>query len=143
MEVLRFGCSDLFTPRDTQNMRAVNYWALALGSAFVAATFLVSRKVVAPPIGWALPAATAICGIGMLRAYVVFLREADELLRKIQIEGLAVGFGVGAVFMLVYRICERLGAPKLDSSDPLLVMLTAWTIGQWIGIRRYAGGERS
>ncbi len=143
MEALRFGCSDLFTPRDGRNVRIVNAWALALGIAFVAGTILVSQKLVPPPIGWALPAATAICGIGMLRAYVVFLREADELLRKIQIEGLALGFGVGAVFMLVYRLCERLGAPKLDSSDPLIVLVTAWTIGQWIGIRRYAGGERS
>lgn len=143
MEALRFGCSDLFTPRDSRNVRIVNAWALAMATSFVAATILVSEKLVSPPIGWALTAATAVCGIGMLRAYVVFLREADELLRKIQVEGLALGFGVGAVFMLVYRLSERLGAPQLDTSDPLLVLVSAWVIGQWIGIRRYSGGERS
>lgn len=142
MEALRFGCSDLLTPRDGRNVRIVNAWGLGMAIAFVAGTILISGNLVAPALGWALAAATATCGIGMLRAYVVFLREADELLRKIQIEGLALGFGVGAVFMLAYRLCERLGAPKLDSSDPLMVLVSAWVIGQWIGIRRYTGGER-
>ena len=143
MEALRFGCSDLMTPRDNHNVRMVNVWGLAMMSAFVAGTILISGKFVAPAIGWSLAAATAICGIGMLRAYVVFLREADELLRKIQIEALALGFGVGAVFMLAYRLFERLGAPKLDSNDPLMVLVGGWMVGLWIGLRRYSGGERS
>ena len=141
MEALRF-CADLFTPRDTRNVRTINFWGVAMMAFFIAGTLLVSRSLVPKPIGWSLAVATALCGIGTLRAYVVFLREADELLRKIQVEGLALGFGVGLVFMLSYRLFERLGAPKLDSSDPLMVLVIGWAVGQWLGVRRYSGGEK-
>ena len=143
MEALRFGCSDLFTPRDTRNVRIINVWGLAMLAFFVVGSLLVSRGMVPKPVGWSLAIATLICGIGTLRAYIIFLREADELLRKIQVEGLALGFGVGLVFMLSYRLFERLGAPTLDSSDPLIVLMIGWAVGQYLGIRRYTGGEKS
>lgn len=88
-----------------------------------------------------IPAAALFLGVMTVRAYVRFLRNADELLRKIHLEALAIAFGTGAVFMPVYRLCERLGAPKLDSVDPLFVILLAWVFGQWFGGRRYAGEE--
>ena len=35
----------------------------------------------------------------MVGSYIRFLRVADELLRKIQLEGFALGFGLGAVLI--------------------------------------------
>jgi hypothetical protein len=134
--------SALLTDRDARHLRIFNYWVLSTALVFAAATVLLGGNILDPqPLGWIFPLLALILGIAAVRAYVVFLRNADELLRKIHLEALAFAFGAGAVFMPVYRLCERLGAPKLDSIDPLIVILLAWALGQWLGIRRYAGGE--
>lgn len=134
-------CTDAYTPRDTRNMRIFNIWALAAGVTFVAATILIVKDIVPRgPLAWGLATANFIVVFLAVRAYMVFLRGADELLRRIQLEGLALGFGAGAVFMLSYRIFERLGAPKLDSADPFVIMAVFWALGQYIGLRRYAPG---
>jgi len=43
--------------------------------------------------------------------------------------------------MIGWRLCERLGAPKLDVDDPLIVMVVTFAIGQIIGTRRYTSGD--
>jgi hypothetical protein len=133
--------NDLFTPRDAQNYRVFSAWMAAAAVIFIAATFLIEARLVDPPAGWVLPLVGAIAGVGALRAYVVFLRHADELLRKIHLDALAFGFGCGLVFMPVYRLCERLGAPKLDSVDPIIVFIAAWIIAQLRGYRKYSTAE--
>jgi len=135
-------CSSLYTERDAQNIRAFNLWFFAAMICFSAATILFGQKVILPgPVAWALTAVTVALLVMMIRAYIVFLRGADELLRKIQLEALAFSFGATIVFMLGWRMCERLGAIKLDVDDPMIVMVVVFAVGQWLGIRRYAGGE--
>lgn len=130
-----------FTERDSRNLRIFNYWAFSAMFAFAGATLLLEGKFVRGFLAWLLPAVVAILGAAAVRAYFNFLRHADELLRKIQLDALALAFGVTAVFMLVWRLCERAGAPKLDFDDPLMIMVVTWAVAQWIGIRRYAPGE--
>ncbi len=131
--------SDLLTDRSAQSLQRVSILLMAACLMFIAGTLLIDGRFVRPPVAWIFPAATAVLGLLTLQSYVNFLRVADELLRKIHIEALALGFGAGAVFMLVYRLCERLGAPKLDSNDPLWIMAVFCGIGLCIGIRRYSG----
>ena len=136
------GTRDL-TATDRHNLRRFNLWALAWMAAWVAATFAVrfgGERL--GPAAWLLAAVPILLGVAAIVSYWQFLRHADELLRLIQLEGLALGFGSGAVFMVSYRLLERLGAPTLDTSDPLLVMVVAWAIGQWLAARRYMGGGR-
>ena len=138
---LRFRCADLLTEADGRNLARFNGWFVLSMLVFAAGSFLIGRGYVGAPVGWIFVAATAVCGTGAIAAYVVFLRTSDELLRKIQLDALAIGFGAGLLFMLVYRLCERLGAPKLDVADPLPIMIVFCAVGQWIGFRRYAAGE--
>jgi len=134
-------CSDAYTPRDTRNMRIFNVWTIAAAAMFAGATILIGKDIIARgPLAWSLAIATLLMTLLAVRAYMVFLRAADELLRRIQLEGLALGFGAGGVFMLSYRLFERLGAPKLDSPDPFVIMAIFWALGQYIGMRRYAPG---
>lgn len=135
-------CSAAFTARDAQNYRTFNWWMMSAVLTFVAATLLIDGKFVPAPVGWTLTAATAILMIGSMRSYIVFLRSADELLRKVHLEALALAFGAGVVAMMTYRLCERLGAPKLDVNDPFIVMMIVWAAGQYLGFRRYAGDDR-
>ena len=93
------------------------------------------------PLAWLFPAASAFLGVMAVRAYVIFIRNADELLRKIHLQALAVGFGAGLVFMPPYRLCERLGAPKLDSVDPIIVFVVACGLALVMGFRKYSTEE--
>jgi hypothetical protein len=135
------GCSSLYTARDARYMKVFHAWLAAGMVCFVAATALLSGKYIERGVlAYVLTAATIALMTMAARAYVVFLRGADELLRKIQLEALALAFGAGGVFMIGWRLCERLGAPKLDVNDPFVVMAVVWGIGQLVTSRRYAGG---
>lgn len=130
-------CGDAMTPRDAENLRRFNVVCLAWALMFVGATLAIVSYGVAGLTGWAMAVATLVLGVTAMGLYVKFLRAADELLRKIHVEALALGFGAAIVFMLFWRLCERLGAPKLDVVDPVLVMIAFWVAGQWLGLRRY------
>jgi hypothetical protein len=135
-------CSGAYTPKDRHNLRIFNVWIISAGLSFASTTFLVKARYIDTGVfGWGLALLTLGLSILAFRSYLVFLRGADELLRRIQLEGLALGFGAGGVFMLSYRLFERLGAPKLDSVDPFAVMMIFWAIGQYIAMRRYGSGE--
>ena len=131
--------SDPTTPRDAQNLRSFHYWTVVLGVWLILATFLVETQPLrGTAVGWVFPIAAAFLAAMTVRAYVRFIRNADELLRKIHLEALAWGMGAALIFMPAYRLCERLGAAKLDSVDPLVVIVVAWAIGHWRGLRQYA-----
>ncbi|HJQ38096.1 MAG TPA: hypothetical protein VKB93_13245 [Thermoanaerobaculia bacterium] len=130
--------NSMYTPRDAQHMQSFGLWFMAAIAAFVVMTVLLERQAIAGALAWGLTAATVLLLVMMIRAYIIFLRGADELLRKVQLEALAVSFGATIVFMLGWRLCERLGAPKLDVNDPLIVMSAVFAIAQLIGHRRYA-----
>lgn len=89
------------------------------------------------PVALTLAAIMTVLALLTIRAFMDFLRQADELLRRIQLEALALGFGAGWMFMLCYRVFERLGAPQLDIGNPILIMAFTFALGQYLGIRRY------
>ena len=130
----------LFTPRDLRNYHVFNGWMLAAAVAFIAASLLIDGTFIPPAAGWAITALTASLLLMTVRSYLAFLRQADELLRKVHLDALALGFGTGVVLMMVYRLCERLGAPKLDVNDAALIMTATWIAAQFLGSRRYAAG---
>ena len=136
------GCSSLYTPRDARHLRTFNWWLAASMVLFLVATYLLAGQIIGRgAVAYGLTAGT-IGLMGMaVRAYVIFLRGADELLRKIQLEALALAFGITGIFMIGWRLCERLGAPKLDVDDPLMVMIVVWAVAQWMAYRRYTTGE--
>ena len=126
------------TEADRRNQYWFTAWLIAWAVSFVAANqILKSELEMADPLSWAVAIGPNVFAIAALLAYLRFLRQADELLRKIQLEGLALGFGVGVVFMLSYQLLERVGAPQLHVGDPVVVMMVAWALGQLLGMRRY------
>ena len=133
--------ADLFTPRDAHNYRVFHAWFLGALIVFMAGTLLIKGSVIPTAVGWVFAVLTALLMVVAMRSYMSFLRQADELLRKVHLDSLAFAFGAGMVVMMAYRLCERLGAPKLDVNDAGLVMMVTWVAGQWIGARRYAAAE--
>jgi hypothetical protein len=135
--------SSHFTARDSHNYRVFSSWMVGAMLVFVTATIGIDAKWIPNSIGWVLTVLSVLLMLASIRAYMFFLRHADELLRKIHLDALALAFGFGTVAMMGYRLCERLGAPKLDINDSFLVMLATWIIAQWVGFRRYAGDEEA
>lgn len=133
------GC-DFYTARDSTNQRRFNLWLAAAMLAYLAATAALRfRDAVPKALPWLLVGLAVVLAIPATRSYLVFLRGADELLRKIQTEALALGFGAGVAFALLYPLLERLGAPKLDAEITAVFMMLACGAGAWFGTRRYSG----
>lgn len=135
------GCEGFETAHDARHRRRFDLWMVALAVGYVgAAAALHGRATLPAPIPWLLVGATLGLALLALRSYLRFLRAADELVRRIQTEALALGFAVGVVFALVYPLLEKLGAPAGGENATAAVMMLAWGLGTWLGTRRYQGG---
>lgn len=131
-------CHDM-TARDRHNLNRANGWMALWLVSFAAATWLIRAEIVtAGPLGWVIAILPTAIGIGALLGFGRFLRQADELQRKIQLEALALGFGAGLFAGFGYRLFEGLGAPVARISDAAIVIVLFYLIGLWMGRRRYA-----
>jgi len=130
-------CGDT-TPRDRRNLRRFLWIAIAWAACFLGATYVIKHDLLtAGPTLWMVAALPSVVLVFVLDAYVRFLREADELLRSIQLHALALGFGAGWLAMSGYPLFERLGAPAADIGDYTVVMAVFYSLGSVLGWRRY------
>ena len=126
------------TELDRRNEYWVSAWTLAWAVSYVAASWTLKADLdLATPLVWFLVAAPNLIGIVVVFAYLRFLHMTDELLRKIQLEGLALGFAAGVLVTAGYQLVEAAGAPQLETDYIIVVMIFSWTIGQILGIWRY------
>lgn len=76
----------------------------------------------------------------MMRAYWHYLSQADELLRKIELEGLALALGTGLIATLGLQLLVATGLPA--DADLLTylftLMILVYGAGVMLGHRRYA-----
>lgn len=125
--------------RDRKNQLQFLVWCFAWMAAVIAASILLRDHMV--PAGGAslfVASAPTALGVAAIWTYKRFLSEADELLRKIQLEALALGFAGGMVGALGYRLLERAGAPPADIGDVVVPMAVFYIVGIWLSKRRYA-----
>jgi hypothetical protein len=126
------------TEADQRNIRAIWIWTLIWGASFAAATIALERfPQLSAPFAWLLAMAPFVLGVPTVRVYLRFFREADEFMRKVQFEGIALGFGAGFVFCIGYHVLEQVGAPELPMMAALLPMSFGWAIGSFLVAARY------
>ena len=126
------------TELDRRNQYRFSAWLLAWAVSYVAASWTLKADFdLASPLIWSLVAVPNVIAIVAVFAYLRFLRMADELLRKIQLEGLALGFAAGVLVTTGYQLAEAAGAPQLETDHIIVVMIFSWTAGQLLGIWRY------
>jgi len=132
-------CGDM-TESDRRNLNRANIWLALWLVSFAGSTFLIKGGGAAGsgPAGWIVAAMPIAVGLGAMLAYGRYLRQADELQRRIQLQALALGFGVAFFFGFGYRLLEKVGAPVADISDVSIVMTFFYFVGLWIGRKRYA-----
>ena len=134
-QMITFGCG---TAVDRENNRRFTYWCVAWAFAIIAATWIVEALEALPlPVAWAVALSPNVLAFFALRAYLRFLRMTDEMQRRIQVEGLAIGFGVGWIFAIGYLVLQSAGAPRLQATTMILVMTAGWIFGNIRAIRHY------
>jgi hypothetical protein len=125
--------------RDRRNQWRIMLWTFLWAASFVAVTLGIKRGWL--PFGGALAGviATSLLGVATVLAYRRFLNETDELRRKIEVEALALAFGIGAFGGLSYWLLELSGAvPATGFVWIFLVMIVAHPVAVLIGLRRYS-----
>lgn len=133
----RLLCGDT-TPRDRRNVLRFLAVMAAWAAAFLGGIALIERDVVADgPIAWGLAALNLVLAAAVILAYARFLREADELQRRIHLQALALGFGGGWLTVTGYRLFELLGAPYVDRGSVILVMAVLYSVSLVLGQRRF------
>lgn len=125
------------TAADRRNQYRFLLWAALWGVSFVAVVWALDRGRVPGGIAsWFTALVPLVPGLLAFRAYLRFLAEADELLRKIQLESIAFGFGCGVIAGLGYPLLERAGAPPVPELM-LLAMMFGWAGRQLWGMHQY------
>ena len=134
-ESLSATCAKVFgTPLDQKNQKNFFHWTLLWAVTLLATTWMLKAEYVTAPLSWIIAVLPSMLGIGALFSYMRFLRQADEFIRKIELEGLALGFGGGVLFLMGYSALEQVGMPALGHKSGA-VMLFAWVFGQLIARR--------
>lgn len=125
--------------RDRRNRRQVVIWSLAWALSFAAVALGIKN------LGWSSEATvagvigTAILGLANVLAYRRYLLETDELRRKIEVEALALAFGVGVFGGLSCWLLAVSGF--LEAKDFAFVfsaMILIYVLGVVLGCRRYS-----
>jgi len=134
-EALQAGCG---TARDRNNQYRFVAWCISWALTLTGVTaYLDFNESFRGTGAWLLAMIPFALSIGALLAFLKFLRDADEFMRKIQVEGLAIGFGFGVLFTLGYQVFERAGAPEMSANDAVVFMCAGWMAGQLFGAWRY------
>lgn len=134
----RIGGCYFGTEEDRRNQRYFTSIAVLWAASYVGAkTLLESDGALAPLVQWlAIGVPNLLAAAGLL-IYLRFLLRADELVRKVELEGLAVGFGVGVIVGLGYPLFEFAGAPELKLKYLLALMMLSWVAGHLVAWKRY------
>lgn len=131
-------CDAGLTPRDRRNQWRFVVILLSWALSFVIAIYLLRNDwVTSLTAGTALALIPIALGLLALLTYLKFLREADEMTRRIQLEALAIGFGAGAIYTLGYPALEAAGWPEPSDSAPAVVLMVGWGLGGLFALRRY------
>lgn len=126
------------TKADRRNQYVFVAWCFVWALVFLGSSWtLKSDYPLSAPLEWIVALVPNAFGIGAVLAYMTFLRNADELIQKIQMEGLAFGFGIGLIFGLGYQLLEKAGAPRLAVDEMGLVLIGGWMLGQVLATGRY------
>lgn len=126
------------TEVDQRNIRAVWVWCFVGGVGFAAVMSVFKAfPQLQGPFAWLLAAISVALCFAAVCACVRFIREADEFMRKVQLEGLAIGFAAGFVFCIAYHALEHFGAPRLPIVLAVAPLCVGWAVGSFIVALRH------
>lgn len=137
---LAYGCG---TAADRRNQLILVGWIFAWMVVYTLAAQTLQGNLTG--IGFEVDGSTAwvvallpnALALVVLFAYLRLLRETDELVRLIQLQAFAVGFGAFFFLSMGQQLFEHTGAAPLADDWQLLIPVAAMVIGQIGGAWRY------
>lgn len=127
------------TERDARNERLLVLWSLLWMGSWIALKLATEAGWLGDGPGVTVAAVPCVLlGFGPFYAYRRFLRDADELRRKIELDALGLAFGVGIVGGISYDFLTTIDLlARADLQHVLLAMILTYVIGVIAGHRRY------
>jgi hypothetical protein len=126
------------TEAEQRNIRSVWIWCLVWAVGFTAVvTALEELPQLRGPVAWLLAIIPIALSFPAALACLRFIREADEFMRKVQLDGIAIGFAAGFIFCMCYRALEEAGAPHLPMLAAAVPLGFGWAIGSFIVAYRH------
>ena len=127
------------TKRDRRNQRKIILWMLAWMVPWLTLTLGIKKEWFSfGPIAMIALVVITLMGVKMLFSYHHFLREADELRRKIELDALAIAVGISVVSSFSYATLERAGVVgETDILSLMMIMMASYSISVVIGLWRY------
>ena len=129
------------TRRDRNNQIRMATWTLAWSLAWVIATYGIKNDWFANDgLVIAIVAVVLIIGAGVFRAYRRYLRDADELLRKIELDALAAALGVGMIGGVGYWLLQLAEIVQYKDAFIVLFLLVCgvYSASILLGHRRFS-----
>lgn len=121
------------TETEQRNIRSVWIWCLVWAAGFSAVMLALKEfPQLRGSFNWPLTVVPVVLSIPAVLACLRFIRQADEFMRKVQLEGIAIGFAAGFVFCMSYGTLEHLGAPRLPMIVAAVPLAFGWAIGSFI-----------
>ncbi|MGA9596281.1 MAG: hypothetical protein WBV06_08995 [Acidimicrobiia bacterium] len=127
------------TDRDRRSQTMTVVWSLIWAGGFLLANTAIKKEWITGDAG--VVAATVLVvflGIGWVYAYVRYLRHADELVRKVQLEAMAVALSVGFLVGFASLLLESGGILEARPSSMVLAMIAGYIAATLVGHRRYS-----
>lgn len=124
----------LGTERDRRNRIAVLRWSLLLAAAVVGSAWVLRAGLgISAALRGVTVALTIALVVPWLLSHLRFIREADELIRKIQFEALALGFWAAFTFGVLYIVLGHMGLPGLQPASGVPLMVAIMGLGYGVG----------
>ena len=130
------------TPRDRRNKLVLLRWSILLAAAMIGASLLLKTDIAnTSALKAFIVAVPIVLIIPWLRSNLRFLRETDELVRQVHMEGIAIGFWAALAVGIGYVILGGAGLPRIGA--PLAVAILAaimgcgYAIGKVLASKRY------
>lgn len=111
--------------------------ALLIYAVLVVGTGLLTSAY--PDAAWRYPVAVLpmVPFVYAIAAYVRFMRDLDEVQRRIKLEAFAIAFGATAAVTFCYGFLQHVGLPHVNWWFVWPVMGVSWIAGHIVAERRY------
>lgn len=100
-----------------------------MGASVLLCGLCDSKNLVNGALLWVLVAIPILLVFVAIGAYVKLVKHLDEYMKKLQIEGAAIGLGIAYAAVLIYAPLEIAGAPPLNTTVFLVILSVSFCLG--------------
>ena len=124
------------TRADRERNRRLTRWSIAWAITIIVAASIITAFELASAVQIAVAMIPLAPAVMTVKAFLEYVRKSDELMQRVQLEGLSIAFGVSWMFFVSYVVALAAGAPQPPVTAIVLLMTGSWLVGNTIAVRR-------